>query len=164
VAERARAFGATVIGVRRSVTGDEPVDELWQPGDLSEPLGRSDVVVICAPATPETESLVGDRFLAAMREDAVLVNVARGALLDEAALLRSLDRGRPGHAVLDVFATEPLPAESPLWSHPKVTVTPHNAAGAVSRHDRQVELFLDNLHRYLTGQELVYEITASDLP
>jgi len=159
VARRARAFGATVIGCRRRPTADDPVDEAITPDQLPEAAGRADVIVVAAPATPETTGLLGDAFFAAVRPGGLLVNVARGSLVDETSLLAGLDRGAPGHAVLDVFSEEPLPSEHPFWTHPAVTVTPHNAAGGLGRYQRQAELFSENLDRYLSGQPLLNDVT-----
>jgi phosphoglycerate dehydrogenase-like enzyme len=151
VALRARAFGAHVTGVRRTPQGNEPVDRMLPRSELLAALPESDVVVLCAPANRDSVRMVDAEFLAALRRDAILVNVARGALLDEAALLASLERGLPGCAVLDVFETEPLAPESLLWSHPRVRVSAHDSAhgsGFVSRNDA---LFLDNLERFARG-------------
>ena len=159
VARRARAFGATVIGCRRRPAADDPVDESVTPDRLSSVAHRADVVVVAAPATAETVGLLGAEFFAGLRPGAVLVNVARGSLVDEAALLEGLERGAPGHAVLDVFTEEPLPPDHPFWGHPAVTVTPHNAAGGTGRYERQAELFSENLDRYISGRPLLNDVT-----
>ena len=164
-AVRARAFGATVVGVRRRPTGDEPVDRMVTPDQVPTVLGEADVVVLAAPASPETRHLVDDAFLAAMKPASLLVNIARGALVDEAALVAALDRGTTLEAaVLDVTATEPLPADSPLWDHPAITITPHDAAGGLGRYARAADLFLENLRRYEAGEPLLHEVTADELP
>ena len=164
VARRARALGATVIGVRRSPTGDEPVDEVRTPDGVIEALPRAHAVVLSAPATPATRHLVDVAFLAGMKPRSVLVNVARGDLVDEAALVTALDTGAPGLAVLDVTSTEPLPPGSPLWTHPQVVLTPHSSGRGLGRFDRAVDEFLDNLARYRRGEPLRSELTEADLP
>jgi len=163
VARRCRALGARVIGVRRRRAGDEPVDELVTPDRLVGVLGEVDVVVLCAPANASTKHLVDAAFLAAMRSGSLLVNIGRGSVVDEAALLEALDRGPLGGAVLDVFETEPLPEDSPLWAHPKVVITPHNSALATARYRRQLELFSENLGRYRRGEPLRGVVTEADL-
>jgi phosphoglycerate dehydrogenase-like enzyme len=163
-ATRARAFGARVIGVRRSPTGDEPVDEMIGPDDVLARVGEADVVVLAAPATAATRHLVDASFLAAMKPASLLVNIARGALVDEAALVAALDAGTTVEAaVLDVTDVEPLPPDSSLWDHPRVTVTPHNAAAGGGRFSRAADLFVENLHRYEGGEPLLHEVTAADL-
>jgi phosphoglycerate dehydrogenase-like enzyme len=163
VARRAAAFGVRVVGVRRHPTGNEPVDELVAPEDLVGLLPAADVVVLCAPANASTVHLVDDGFLSAMKAGAVLVNIGRGALVDEAALVRALGKGSIGAAILDVFETEPLPADSPLWANPKVTISPHNSALAGARFKRQEDLFSENLARFLRGESLRGVVTEADL-
>ncbi len=160
VATRARAFGAHVIGVRRHPAGDEPVDEMITPADLATAIGRADVVVLAAPANADTAHLVDAAFLGRMRQGSVLVNVARGALVDEEALLAALDAGVPEWAVLDVTAAEPLPADSPLWDHPRIELTPHSSAGGLGRVARGADAFADNLARFRSGEPLIHEVTG----
>lgn len=164
VATRATAFGASVVGVRRrAATGDEPVERVVTPDRILAELPGADVVVLSAPGTSGTRHLVDEAFLAAMRPGSVLVNVARGSLVDEAALGRALDRGVPERAVLDVFDPEPLDPESPLWSHPRVVVTPHNAAAGSNRHRRNAQLFAANVARFLAGEPIPHELHLADL-
>jgi phosphoglycerate dehydrogenase-like enzyme len=157
VARRASAFGVHLIGMRRHPTGTEPVHEMVLPGDL-DAVGRADVIVLAAPATAETRRLVDDLFLAATKPGALLVNVARGALVDEAALVAALDRGQLGGAVLDVTEREPLPPDDPLWGHPRVLVSPHTSAHGDGTFLRAGEVFIANLERYLAGAPLENEV------
>lgn len=160
VARRAKAFGATVIGCRRNPDPSDPVDRAVAFEDLRSVAGEADVIVLCVPASPATNGLVDDEFLRAMRAGSLLVNIARGSLIDETALLAALDRGAPEAAVLDVFVDEPLGADHPFWLHPRITVTPHNSAGGTGRHGRQAELFSRNLDLYLAGDDLLNDISA----
>jgi phosphoglycerate dehydrogenase-like enzyme len=164
VARRAKAFDAYVVGVRRSPAGYEPVDEVIRPRDLPDAVPRADVVVLAAPATDETNALVDAAFLAAMKPGSILVNVARGELVDEAALLAALDAGTPEAAILDVFSIEPLPADSRFWTHPRVVMTPHSSGGGTGRLERAVDVFVDNLVRWQRGDDLCHEFTLADLP
>jgi phosphoglycerate dehydrogenase-like enzyme len=152
VVKRARAFGAYVIGARRTVRGDDGCDRVIAIDALDEVLPSCDVVVLAAPSNPQSRHVIDAPRLARMKPTSVLVNIARGALIDEPALIASLERGVPGCAILDVFDTEPLPNESPLWQHPRVRVTAHNAAnsdGFIARNDA---LFLRNLARFAAGE------------
>lgn len=157
VATRATAFGAHVVGVRRRPSGTEPVEAVAL-ADVHDQLPAADVVVLASPATPEARGLVDERFLAAMSPESVLVNISRGSAVDEAALLASLERGVPERAILDVFDTEPLPEDSPLWGHPRVWITPHASASGLGSLTRGADLFLDNLRRWLGGEPLLHEV------
>jgi len=159
VAHRARAFDASVIGCRRHPSLTDPTERTVTPDQLDEVVGLADVVVLAAPATPQTIGLVDADFLSRMKSGSVLVNVARGALVDDGALIESLDSGHVAAAILDVFRTEPLPADHPFWSHPSIRVTPHTAAGGIGRFGRQSDLFKENLDRYLAGRPLLNEVT-----
>jgi phosphoglycerate dehydrogenase-like enzyme len=159
VAMRARAFGARVVGCRRNPTGDEPVDAFVSPADLLGALPQADVVVLSLPSAADAPPLVDTAFLAAMAEGSVLVNIARGSLIDEGALVAALERGRPGAAILDVMVTEPLPRESRLWGHPRVVLTPHNSAGGFARYERYDDLLVDNLGRFARGEPLRNEVS-----
>jgi phosphoglycerate dehydrogenase-like enzyme len=113
-----------------------------------------DVLIVAAPHTTETRGIVDESVLAALPEGAYVLNVARGALLDEEALLVHLNSGRLGGCVLDVFATEPLPEDHPFWAHPRVLVTPHVSCVSLHFWKREVELITDNISRYLRGIRL----------
>jgi phosphoglycerate dehydrogenase-like enzyme len=164
IATRVRAFDAEVIGVRRAPRGDEPVDRMITPPEMLGELPGVDVVVVAAPATGETRHLVNAEFLGAMRASALLINVARGALVDEVALVAALDAGRPAHAVLDVTDVEPLPPDSPLWAHPKITVTPHVSGGGEGRFRRAADVFAANIARYVRGDDLLDEAAPATAP
>jgi len=162
-AKRTRAFGAHITGVRRSQGTHEHADQMISPQDLHAHLPASDVVVLSLPLSKETEGMVDAGFLAAMKADAVLVNVGRGGLVDEDALLQALDAGKPEFAILDVFRTEPLPADSPFWSHSRVALTAHasaNGSGLVARGD---DLFLENLRRFAAKEPLLNEADPKDV-
>ena len=163
VAKRARAFGAHITGVRRAAGTQDLADAMISPDELLAHLPGADVVVLSLPLSKETESMVDARFLAAMKADGVLVNVGRGGLVDEDALLKALDTGRPEFAILDVFRTEPLPADSPFWQHSRVALTAHTSAlgsGLVARGD---DLFLENLRRFARGEALLNEADPQDV-
>jgi phosphoglycerate dehydrogenase-like enzyme len=163
VATRAKALDARIVGVRRHPDGSEPADEVHTPDALLSLLPDADVVVLSAPATPDTTALADEKFFAAMKPGSILVNVGRGALVDEDALRVALDRGTPDLAALDVAVTEPVPADSWLWSHPRVALTPHNSAAGDGRFGRAADLFCDNLGRYLAGEPLRNEVAMSDV-
>ena len=162
-AARAKAFGMKTLGLRRSAGPMEGVDEvLTGPEGLMRLLAESDFVVIAAALTGETRALVGAEQLARMKPTAWLVNIARGGLVDEPALIAALQAGQIGGACLDVFAQEPLPESSPLWDLPNVHIAPHNSSGwGPGLRDRQKAIFLDNLGRFVRGETLtnVVDIT-----
>lgn len=156
VARLALAFGARVTGVRRRPDAGPPagIDAVVTPDGLLAALRHADAVVIAAPQTPDTWHLIGSTQLDAMKDGAILVNVSRGKLIDEEALARALASGRLGGAALDVFEHEPLAATSPLWSDPRVLVTPH-VSGIHERYwPDATALFADNFRRFLAGQPL----------
>ncbi|HTI39543.1 MAG TPA: D-2-hydroxyacid dehydrogenase [Vicinamibacterales bacterium] len=156
VARLAAAFGAAVTGIRRHVGAGAPpgVERTASPADLQQELPLADVVVLSAPQTPETVHLIGARELALMKDGAVFINVSRGKLVDEAALVGALGTGRLRGAALDVFEHEPLAPESPLWARKDVIVTPHVAGFFADYWHDVVELFSDNLRRYEAGEPL----------
>jgi phosphoglycerate dehydrogenase-like enzyme len=127
---------------------------------IPDALGTSDVVVLACPLTDETAGLAGSVFFAAMKPGSLLINIGRGGLVDEAALLDGLASDRPRRAVLDVFATQPLPTDSPLWTHPQVRVSAHTAASGSGTMGRGDTLFLENLHRLSEGRPLRGEVDA----
>ena len=159
VARLTRDLGCRVLGMRRSVVADDPLlDEAVPPGKLDYLLQESDYVVLAAPLTPETRGLIGEAQLRAMKSSAYLINVARGPLVDEAALVHALLEGWIAGAGLDVFAQEPLPPESPLWDLDNVIMSPHASAGTEAYYERATAVFIDNLRRFIAGQPLRYVV------
>lgn len=156
ISQLAHAFGMRVLGMRRSLSGEqEPdVDQSFLPEQLHELLRLCDYVVISVPLTRETEKLIGEDELRAMRSNAYLVNIARGRVIDEQALIRALREGWIAGAGLDVTVEEPLPSESPLYSMPNVILTPHISGNSAHYDTRLAALFADNLKRYRSGQKL----------
>jgi phosphoglycerate dehydrogenase-like enzyme len=157
VARLAKAFGCRVIATRRSVTepsSTDCCDDLMPSSQLPQLLGESDYVVLCVPLTAETRGLIGEPELRAMRQTAVLVNIARGPVTVEADLVRALREGWIAGAALDVFDQEPLPPEHAFWAMENVIVTPHISGGTGIYNQRAVEIFVDNLRRYLRGEVL----------
>lgn len=163
IAKLAQALGLKVIGIRRSPQqpGD-PVDELYTPDKLPQLLPHCDWLIIATPLTAETRGLIDGAMLARLPKGARIINVARGEIIDETALVAALREQRLGGAYLDVFEKEPLPAESPLWDLPNVLVTPHNSAAAAGNDERVYQMFLGNLGCWHQGKPLHNQVrTAS---
>lgn len=157
VAQLGRAFGMRTLATRRSAAADasDPdVDALYPMAQLDEALAQADYIVLAVPSTPETQELINAERLAHVKPGALLVNIARGAVVDEPALLAALGDGRLGGAVLDVAAQEPLPAESPLWTAPHVIISPHVSGRSARYSERLTDLMLDNIARYRDGRLL----------
>ena len=155
VADYCTAFDPELLSVKRDPsTAPTVFDAVYPPAELETVLERSDYLVIACPLTDETRRLVDADAIATLPDDAVLVNIARGEIVDEAALVTALDDGRLGGAALDVFETEPLPEESPLWGMDNVLVTPHTAGTTPHYWRRCVELVERNHARYRAGKPL----------
>jgi len=152
----AAPFGFRISAIRRRAGEPKPdgVEEVWPPDRLPNLLAQSDVVVLAAPHTPETKRLIGRAELEGIKQGALLVNIARGKLLDDDALIAALRDGRVGGAALDVFSTEPLPPDSPYWDLPNVIVTPHTSGAMQDYWTPLVALFADNLRRFERGESL----------
>jgi phosphoglycerate dehydrogenase-like enzyme len=164
VAARAHAFGCRVLATRRRPadgTGVEPKEapgaphEVWGPDMLPTLLAEADFIVLALPLTPDTEDLIDAEALAGVKPGAWLINVARGRLVDDHALIRALRDGTLGGAVLDAFREEPLSPSSPFYDLPNVIVTPHTSWSSGRVLDRSVELFCENLGRYARGEPLL---------
>jgi len=159
VAKRAKAFDMRVWGMTRSGMGEQAyVENIFAVSQLAEALPDADYVMICAPETAETKDLIGAAEIAKMKRGARLINVARGSLLDETALVQALESGALGGAALDVAQTEPLPAESPLWKAPNLFITPHTSGVSDRLWDRQTAILIDLLERWFAGQDLFNQV------
>jgi len=159
VARMTATFGMRVIGLNRTGAGENPHVAEFAPIDaLGDLLPDADVIVISLPLTPETRGLIDAAAIARIKPGAVLVNVGRGGVLDEPALIQALRRQRLAGAALDVFASEPLATDSPLWELPNVLLTPHTAGLSVRENDRIVSLFVENLRRYLRDEDLLNRV------
>jgi len=158
VARKLHALGATVIGTSRREVAVDGVTRVVHPGQLAEVAPEVDGVVNTLPGTAATEHLLGSRFFDALRPGVTVVNVGRGNVIDETALLDALDSGQVGFAALDVFETEPLPPDSPLWAHESVLVSPHTAALSAAEERLIAELFATNATRLLDGRDLLNRV------
>ncbi len=163
VACRAKAFGMRVVGMRRRAAGEVPpsFDAIVGPDALEALVRDSDVLVLAAPLTPATERLVGARELALMKPEALVINVGRGQLVDDEALVAALEAGRIGGAGLDVFAHEPLDPASPYWRLPNVIVSPHVSGFRADHWDAVIDLFAENLRRFRAGEPLLNPVDPS---
>lgn len=158
VARLSKAFGMRVVANKVRTDGLDAaalgLDGLFAWTNLHAMLAEADYVCLVTPHTPDTEHLIDAAAFAAMKPGATLINIARGIVVDHEAMLAALATGRLASAVLDVTAPEPLPADSPLWDHPNVTIYPHSASTGEHENERLTALFCDNLERYLDGREL----------
>ena len=159
LARRARAFDMRVWGVTRSGKGDtERAEKIVAVSQLEEVLPHADYVVISAPETSETRHLIGAAQIARMKLGARVINIGRGSLLDEPALIRALESGALAGAALDVTSVEPLPPESPLWSTPNLFITPHTSAVSDRLWHRETVLLMDLLERWFAGREMFNQV------
>ncbi|KQX23453.1 MULTISPECIES: D-2-hydroxyacid dehydrogenase [unclassified Sphingomonas] len=162
IAIRAKAFGAEIVGMRRDPSPDPAADRIAHPERLSDELAGADVVVLALPLSDATRHMIDAAALAATKPDAVLINVGRGGLVDHYALIAALDAGRPAHAILDVAPLEPLPADDPLWSHPRVWMTAHASAYGDGLGNRADRFALDNIRRFLVDGTPLNLVGARD--
>jgi phosphoglycerate dehydrogenase-like enzyme len=163
VARLAKAFEMRVIGTKRSALRHEHVDTVLPPDRLGELLAESDYVVLAAPLTDATRGMLGTAEFAAMKPSATLINVARGALIDEAALIEALRAGEIAGASLDVASQEPLPPDAALWDAPNCLITPHISQGSPHSMSRTSEHFLENLGRFGRGEPLLNVVHDTEL-
>jgi phosphoglycerate dehydrogenase-like enzyme len=166
LATRTQALGMRVLGYRRRAEEVAGVDRLYaaERGEsLDDLLKESDFVVLATPLSDATHHLIGARELGLMKSSAVLVNMARGGVVDEAALLSALREGRIAGAGLDTFAVEPLPPESPLWDAPNVLITPHTTPQVPDRTGRSLAMITENIRRYRAGERMLNLLTPADV-
>lgn len=163
IARLARVLGLHVTGVRRSAaSAADAFDALYPPAQLAMLLPDADWLVIACPLTAETRGMIDAGLIAKLPRGARIINIARGEIIDENALVTALHSGHLGGAWLDVFEKEPLPAESPLWDLPNVFLTPHNSAAASGNEQRVNAIFFDNLARWHRGEALVNEVRPNE--
>ena len=159
VGKRAQALGMRVWGVTRSGRGElTHAEKIIAASELHAVLPQADYILLCAPDTAETKTLIGEKELARLKRGARLVNVGRGSLWDEAALIRALENGTLAGAATDVAETEPLPASSPLWRAPNLFITPHTSALSDRLWPRETALLMDLLERWFDGRELTNRV------
>lgn len=159
IARLGQALGLHVIGVRRSPrTSADTVDELVPPSQLKDVLPRADWLALACPLTDETRNVIDAKALARLPKGARILNIARGEVIDQDAMIDALRSGQLGGAYLDVTTPEPLPAESPLWTMPNVIVTPHNSAISAGNERRQLAIFCENLRRWGRGEPMLNEV------
>jgi len=154
LALKAKAFHMRVIGMRRSDQATPNVDEQFPRERLHEFLAQSDFVVVTAPRTPDTVGMLGEAEFRVMKPSAYVITFSRGGIVDDAAVLKALNEGWIAGAGLDVQGIEPLPPDHPLWTAPNTIITPHNGATTPKTRLRGVDIFCDNLQRYVAGQSL----------
>jgi glyoxylate/hydroxypyruvate reductase len=157
VAGACAPFGIEVWGMGRTAPKGaiDGLQRYVEPDNLQQALGEVDALVLACPLTDLTRNLIGRQEIAMMRHGAIIINIARGAVVDEPAMIEALADGRLGGAALDVAAVEPLPEDSPLWGLENVLVSPHSASTVAAENGRIVDIFLDNLARFLAGRPLV---------
>ncbi|WP_248928147.1 D-2-hydroxyacid dehydrogenase [Paenibacillus hamazuiensis] len=167
LAVRSKALGMRVLGYRRSSAPPSPgVDRLYcaaDGGSLDELLAESDFIVLAIPLSDATHHLIGRRELALMKRSACIVNMARGAVIDEEALIEALYAGRIGGAGLDTFTQEPLPSDSPLWEAPNTLITPHTTPQVPDRTGRSIDIIAENVRRYRAGETLINQLRPGDV-
>jgi phosphoglycerate dehydrogenase-like enzyme len=163
IAKRVKPFGVDLTVIRRSPAPDPLVDRVLGFPDLGTTLADADVFVLACALNDETRNMCDEGFFRALKPGCILINIGRGGLVDEDALRAGLDRDQPAHAVLDVFQTEPLPADSWIWDHPKIRVSAHTSNSGDGNLARGDELFLENLGNYLAGRPLRNEADKSEV-
>lgn len=167
IARTAKCFGMKVLGVKRQVKGIDPAslhcDELYTQNDFHLILPRSEFLVLIAPHTSETEGMIGEKEFYMLPDGAILINIARGALVDEAAMIEALRTGHLAGAGLDVFQEEPLPPSSPLWTMENVIVSPHSGSTSDRENGLITDLFCKNIKSYLEGKPMINQFDTTKM-
>jgi phosphoglycerate dehydrogenase-like enzyme len=163
IAKRVKPYGVHLTVVRRQTDDKGLADAVVPLSDIGKVLPETDVVVLATALNDQTRKFANDAFFEKLKKGAILINIARGALIDSDALKRGLDRDQPARAVLDVFEQEPLPADNWMWKHPKVHVSGHTSPGGSGTVRRGDELFLENFRRYLKGEPVLNEATKAEV-
>jgi D-2-hydroxyacid dehydrogenase (NADP+) len=158
VARKCKLLGMTVLGAKRQPFQNEWLDHCYPIDELGRLLAQADFVVLSLPLTDESKQMIGRRELQAMKKSAVLINIARGGVIDQQALINALQAGEIAGAGLDVTDPEPLPADNPLWDMPNVIITPHISAQSPQYMDRAIEVIGENLRRYIADEPLLFEV------
>ena len=159
ISRLASAVGMRVIGVRRKAGGSQPgIDRVVAADRLADVVGEADYLAIAAPLTPATRGAISREVIARMKPTAWIMNIGRGAIVDEPAMIEALQAKRIAGAALDVFTTEPLPKESPLWALDNVIITPHHSGSSPRASERTLTLFAENLRRYKAGEPLINRV------
>lgn len=163
VAKRGKALGARVLVVKRNPSSKpDYVDELYMTEDIDEVLKQSDYIVLTLPATDKTRGIISEDRLKMMKPDAFLVNIGRGELIDQEALIKALTNNWIGGAGLDVMTPEPLPCDNPLWDLPNVMITQHSSGFSKENDNRRMKIFLENLNRYINKENLINVVSFSE--
>ena len=163
ICKRVKPFGADISVIRRSPKPSELADRVGTMADLETYLPLADIVVLACPLNNQTRGFADANFFTHVKENAMLVNIARGGLIEDKAMIGALDDGRLSLAILDVFHQEPLPVDDPLWSHEKIRMTSHTSFNGEGVGDRWDQLFLDNIVRFVGGQNLAHEVNPGDI-
>ncbi len=163
IAKRVKPFGASISVIRRTPSETENVDRVGTTENMAEYVSDADIIVLACPLNDQTRGFADEAFFASMKSGTILVNIARGGLIDDAAMLSAIDSGNLATAILDVFHREPLEPENPLWTHPGVRMTSHTSFFGEGVQGRWDQLFLDNIKRFVDGESLHYEVNPADI-
>lgn len=158
IAYRAKVFGTKVIGLNTSGEDVEHFDKCLKPDNLNTLLRESDIVISTLPINDKTRNMINKDNLKFMKDEAILINISRGGIINERDLMDHLNEGKLMGVALDVFETEPLPEDSPLWNHPKVYITPHNSFTSDNIKERMFQLVYNNLKLFIEGKEIINEV------